>query len=108
MCMSCARPADEAGASSRLSTLAARAGALVRKAWRTYWDWRARQVTILILQSLDCRTLHDIGIAPGEIRSLVHGAGDRCRRYDAAWPWRPSGGSHHDGGDGGGGLRALP
>jgi uncharacterized protein YjiS (DUF1127 family) len=85
ICMSCTQPAEEAGRSARSLTLTARAGALIRLAWRDYWDWRARKATILILQSLDCRTLHDIGITPGEIESLVCGGNDRCRCYDATW-----------------------
>lgn len=71
------------------SSLAARTSRFVRDRWRTYWDWRARKATILLLHSLDARTLRDLGIAPSEIESLVHGsADDRCRRYDATWLWR--------------------
>ncbi|MBO0764440.1 MAG: DUF1127 domain-containing protein [Hyphomicrobiaceae bacterium] len=70
-------------------SLAASAARLLRDGWRAYWDWRARKATILLLRSLDRRTLGDIGIAPSEIESLVHGSGtDRCRRYDPTWPWR--------------------
>ena len=85
ICTSCTRPAEEAGQSL---TLAARAGGLIRGAWRAYWDWRARKVTILLLKSLDRRTLHDIGIEESEIELLVCGGSDRCRRYDATWLWR--------------------
>jgi uncharacterized protein YjiS (DUF1127 family) len=77
------------GAFCARSSLAARAARLVRNRWRAYWDRRARNATILLLHSLDARTLHDIGISPSEIESLVHhGAGDRCRRYDTTWAWR--------------------
>jgi uncharacterized protein YjiS (DUF1127 family) len=70
----------------------ARAARLVRRAWHAYWDWRARKATVFILRSLDCRTLHDIGIHPSEIESMVYGGDrDRCRRYDAIWPWRSGG-----------------
>jgi uncharacterized protein YjiS (DUF1127 family) len=76
----------------RPSALPARAARLLGAGWRAYWDWRARKATVLILRSLDCRTLRDIGIHPSEIESLVYGGGgDRCRRYDAAWPWRSEG-----------------
>jgi uncharacterized protein YjiS (DUF1127 family) len=78
----------------RRSAVAARAAArLVRAGWRAYWDWRARKATVLILRSLDCRTLHDIGIHPTEIESLVYGGGDEhCRRrYNPAWPWQSAG-----------------
>ena len=88
ICMTFTRPAEEAGRWARLSTVAARAGTPIRRAWRANWDWRARKVTILILQSLDCRTLHDIGVAPSEIKSLVYGSNDRRRRYDVDWLWR--------------------
>jgi uncharacterized protein YjiS (DUF1127 family) len=84
--MSCPRSTPDAA--PRQSTIAARAANLVRRGWRAYWDWRARNATVLILRSLDRRTLHDIGIEPSEIESLVHGSGDRCRRYDATWLWR--------------------
>jgi len=68
------------------SGLAARTAGLVRKAWHGYWDWRARQATVIILRSLDRRTLHDIGINPSEIESFVYD--ERCerrRRYHENW-----------------------
>ena len=67
---------------------AARRG-FVGRWWRAYWDWRARKATVFMLAALDRRTLHDIGIDPSEIESLVHGRiCDRRRCYDADWPWR--------------------
>jgi len=70
------------------SSLLARAAHSINVRWQAYWDWRARRATVLLLRALDARTLHDIGIAPSEIESLVHGGG-HCRRYDPAWPrWR--------------------
>lgn len=72
------------------STLKARAVALARRSWRGYWERRARRATVLILHSLDKRTLHDIGISPSEIQSCVYSrSGDRLRRYQETWPWRP-------------------
>jgi uncharacterized protein YjiS (DUF1127 family) len=70
----------------------ARASGLIRKAWRAYWDWRARRVTVMLLSSLDARTLRDIGISPGEIEALVNCSQGRRRRYDASWLWRCGGG----------------
>jgi uncharacterized protein YjiS (DUF1127 family) len=64
------------------------AAGLVRKAWRAYWEWRARRMTVMILSSLDARTLHDIGISPSEIESLVRCTAGHRRRYDARWLWR--------------------
>ena len=34
-------------------TLATRAAGIARRAWRAYWDWRARRATVEILRSLD-------------------------------------------------------
>jgi uncharacterized protein YjiS (DUF1127 family) len=54
--------------------------------WRGYWARRAQKATVLMLQSLDDRTLRDIGIGPGEIESCVYGkARDRRRGYDERW-----------------------
>ena len=75
------------------ATAAARVTGLIRKAWRAYWDWRARRLTVMLLSSLDARTLHDIGVSPGEIEALVRCGGGHRRRYDAAWLWRNGGGS---------------
>jgi uncharacterized protein YjiS (DUF1127 family) len=67
----------------------ARIAGLIRKRWRAYWDRRARKVTIMLLHSLDRRTLHDIGISPSEIESLcLDSCDDRRPRYDAGWMWR--------------------
>jgi len=66
--------------------LAARAGSRIAKAWRTYWEKRARRVTVELLQSLDDRTLRDIGVGRNEITSFVYGRPrDRTRCYDEAW-----------------------
>jgi len=66
-----------------------RAPSLAGRWWRAYWDWRAREATIVILRSLDERTLRDIGINASEIASCVYGqGGDRRRAYDESWPWR--------------------
>jgi uncharacterized protein YjiS (DUF1127 family) len=62
---------------------------LARRWWRTYWDWRARELTVHILCSLDSRTLRDIGVDPSEIDSYVHSRRrDRRRQYDTSWLWR--------------------
>ena len=54
--------------------------------------WRVKRATILILRSLDRRTLHDIGIDPSEIEFLVYDAGrERRRRQDAARSWSSGG-----------------
>jgi uncharacterized protein YjiS (DUF1127 family) len=67
-------------------TLAARAGNRIARAWRTYWQRRARRATVDLLHSLDDRTLRDIGVGRNEITSLVYGRpGDRMRCYDETW-----------------------
>lgn len=65
--------------------LGARIAALVRQGWRTYWMRRAQRATLLILSSLDERTLHDIGISPSEIESSIYACGDRRRHYVEGW-----------------------
>ncbi len=72
------------------ATLGARIVNAVRTAWRGYWTWRARKAAILILRSLDRRTLRDIGVDPGEIETLLRDA-DRRQRPGATWPWRSGG-----------------
>lgn len=69
-----------------LPTTIGRTWGLVRGAWHTYWDWRAKRMTVQILRSLDERTLKDIGIGPGEISSVVYGRPcDRRHRYHERW-----------------------
>ena len=43
----------------------------LRALWRAYWARRARRASILLLSSLDDRTLADIGLARCEIESVV-------------------------------------
>jgi uncharacterized protein YjiS (DUF1127 family) len=67
-------------------TVGGRLTSIARRWWRAYWERRARLATVLILRSLDHRTLHDIGINPSEIESCVYRKRfDRRRRYDESW-----------------------
>jgi uncharacterized protein YjiS (DUF1127 family) len=50
--------------------------------WQAYLDRRAQRATVRILQSLDRRTLKDIGIDRSEIHSIVYGGDHRCSRYE--------------------------
>jgi hypothetical protein len=68
------------------ATLGTRLGRIARAWWQAYWDRRARKATLLILQSLDERTLRDIGINSSEIESCVYSKWrDRRRNYDSRW-----------------------
>lgn len=87
--MTCTRLA--AAPFPRRSMLAIRGLGILKRWWYAYWDWRTRKATIMILRSLDCRTLHDIGIHPNEIESLVWDGCDRRRRYDPIRPCRSDG-----------------
>lgn len=63
-----------------------RTGSRIAHAWRGYWQRRAQRATIHLLDSLDDRTLHDIGIGRSEITSAVYGRrGDRARCYEESW-----------------------
>jgi uncharacterized protein YjiS (DUF1127 family) len=65
------------------SSVRSRIAALARRGWQAYWQRRARRATVLLLASLDERTLRDIGLTPSEIASVVYGAADRRRSYEA-------------------------
>jgi uncharacterized protein YjiS (DUF1127 family) len=70
-------------------TLVGRIARAGRRAWNTYWDWRARQATVEILRALDNRTLHDIGLSRSEIESVVRDARNGRRPcYEEGWRWR--------------------
>jgi len=43
----------------------------IQRLWHSYWRWRTRRATLLLLQSLDDRTLMDIGVTPGELNSFL-------------------------------------
>jgi uncharacterized protein YjiS (DUF1127 family) len=69
-----------------LATLAGGTGDRIARAWRRYWQRQAKRATVELLQSLDDRTLRDIGLARCEITSVVYGrAGERIRSYEEAW-----------------------
>ena len=61
-------------------------GSLLKSGWDAYWKRRARRATVMVLRSLDDRSLHDIGVDRSEIESIVYGkAGDRKVRYERDW-----------------------
>jgi uncharacterized protein YjiS (DUF1127 family) len=54
--------------------------------WRAYWERRARKASIMLLSSLDNRTLDDIGLDRSEIQSFVYDRSkERLRRYQPTW-----------------------
>ena len=67
-------------------TLAARAGSRIAKAWRAYWQRRARRATVELLHSLDDRTLHDIGVSRNEIAVASSTAGTAIARAATTSP----------------------
>ena len=69
------------GRSAEWDPLARKVAGLTRRAWSGYWTRRAERATVAILQSLNDRTLKDIGLDRSEIESVVYGPGDRriCR-----------------------------
>lgn len=58
-------------------------GTAVKRWWDAYWMRRAQRATVMLLRSLEDRSLHDIGIDRSEIESVVFGRPDERRlRYD--------------------------
>ena len=58
----------------------------IKGLWRTYWEHRARRASVMLLSSLDNRTLDDIGLDRSEIESFVYDKSrSRLRRYEPGW-----------------------
>jgi len=57
-----------------------KAGGLARSGWQAFWERRANRAAVVMLQSMDAQTLHDIGVNRSEIEAMVYGA-QRDRRY---------------------------
>ncbi len=54
--------------------------------WRAFWERRARKASVMLLSSLDNRTLDDIGLDRSEIESFVYDKSkERLRRYQPSW-----------------------
>ena len=64
---------DIAPASDTQASGLHRLGAAVTKAWNGYCDYRANRAAVVMLESMDAQTLHDIGVSRSEIESLVYG-----------------------------------
>ena len=60
---------------------------LLERTWRSYWDHQARRASMMLLHSLDDRTLSDIGFQRSEIHSVVFGSPDHVRPYHPDWIW---------------------
>ena len=62
------------------------AGSVFKSWWDAYWTMRARRTTVMMLRSLDDRSLHDIGVDRSEIESVVYGKpSDRTLHYQRNW-----------------------
>jgi uncharacterized protein YjiS (DUF1127 family) len=58
----------------------------LRELWRAYWAHRARRASIVLLSSLDDRTLADIGLARSEIEAVAREKSrQRLRHYAPDW-----------------------
>jgi len=66
-----------------LSTAASRLATIIAHLWKAYWEYQASRATVVMLRSLDDRTLADIGLTRSEITFVVFGGTARPRPYDA-------------------------
>lgn len=58
----------------------------IKRLWRAYWERRARRASVMLLSSLDNRTLDDIGLDRSEIQSFVYDRSkERLRSYQPTW-----------------------
>ena len=58
----------------------------LRDLWRAYWAHRARRASIVLLSSLDDRTLADIGLARSEVEAVMREKSrQRLRHYAPDW-----------------------
>jgi uncharacterized protein YjiS (DUF1127 family) len=63
----------------------ARVASTLRKLWEAYWRYRARKPTTVTLQSLDDRTLADLGLVRTELSTMVS-----SRPADRLYHWAPA------------------
>jgi uncharacterized protein YjiS (DUF1127 family) len=64
----------------RLNTAAGRL--VIAHLWKAYWEYQASRATVVMLRSLDDRTLADIGLTRSEITFVVFGGTGRPCAYD--------------------------
>jgi uncharacterized protein YjiS (DUF1127 family) len=65
------RPADAASPMQRVARW-------LRQLWRAYWRYKAHRAAVVILPSLDDRTLRDIGLTRHDVHTAMFGtAADR-------------------------------
>jgi uncharacterized protein YjiS (DUF1127 family) len=71
---------------NHLAALSQSLAAGARHLWEAYWGNRARRATVLLLETLDDRTLKDIVLSRAEIRPVVLGTDATGRHsYDPYW-----------------------
>ena len=81
MCASYSPGATVSAAAGRSSPLLS-----LKSLWRSFWAHRAEQASIVLLKSLDDRTLSDIGFNRSEIESVVRNrSSERLHRYEPNW-----------------------
>ena len=79
--MTTASPSD-----SLALNMGLRLAQFLRDLWRAYWAHRAQRASIVLLSSLDDRTLADIGLGRSEIESVVREKSrQRLRHYAPDW-----------------------
>jgi uncharacterized protein YjiS (DUF1127 family) len=61
------------------ASLTHRLSSALHGVWNAYWAHKAERTTVLILSSLDDRTLKDIGMDRTEIESVVRNQGGERR-----------------------------
>lgn len=71
-----------------LASLAQRAGDVLMRLWRAYWQRRTHRAAVLMLQALDDRTLGDIGLDRSQIVGAVYGNNAHPPRIRLSEPFR--------------------
>jgi uncharacterized protein YjiS (DUF1127 family) len=72
-------PADAASPMQRVARW-------LRRLWRAYWRYKAHRAAVVILPSLDDRTLRDIGLTRHIVHTAMFGtAADRVHLHDVWW-----------------------
>lgn len=83
------QPSAAGAVADNTLSLAERLAIAVRRLWNGYWSDRLARAAVLMLHALDDRQLEDIGVARGEIETLVYGGPmEGARPIDGLLPLR--------------------